>query len=215
MVLKSIFKLTLQSFHKHYLIIMSQTQGTHTTDNSRHAGSIPGLSATCRTGLPHTPVQPLSTFGTSAHPSNIFRTSGEAPTSLSPSISARISAFNNPVNDTHGGPEEPKTPTSPLNYAPPNRPPDPPGGRDRDGDEPDPNPDPEPDNPDPHTLPGSPDMLNQFLGGLRQFAHSITANQRPPPAPQPEKVKVCDPDTFNGLDPRKLCSFLGPCNLHF
>jgi hypothetical protein len=47
---------------------MSQTQGTRTTDNSRRAGSIPGLSATCRTGLPCTPVQPLSTFGTSARP---------------------------------------------------------------------------------------------------------------------------------------------------
>jgi hypothetical protein len=78
-----------------------------------------------------------------------------------------------------------------------------------------PNPDPEPDNPDLCTPPGSPDMLNQFLGGLQQLAHSITANQRPPPAPQPEKVKVCNPDTFNGLDPQKLCSFLVACNLHF
>jgi hypothetical protein len=47
---------------------MSQTHGTRTTDNSRRAGSIPGLSATRRTGLPRTPVQPLSTFGTSARP---------------------------------------------------------------------------------------------------------------------------------------------------
>jgi hypothetical protein len=194
---------------------MSQIHGTRTTDNSRRAGSIPGLSATRRTGLPRTPVQPLSTFGTSTRPSNIFRTSGEAPASLSPSISTRISAFDNPVDDTHGGPEESKTPTSPLDYAPPDGPPDPPGGGDGDGDEPDPNPDPEPDNPDPRTPPGSPDMLNQFLGGLRQLAHSITANQRPPPAPRPEKVKVRDPDTFNGSDPRKLRSFLVACNLHF
>jgi hypothetical protein len=145
---------------------MSQTQGTCTTDNSRCAGSILGLSATCRTGLPCTPVQPLSTFGTSTRPSNIFRTSGEAPASLSPSISTHISAFDNPVDNTHGGLEEPKTPTPPLDYTPPDRPPDPPGGGDGDSDEPDPNPDPEPDNPDPRTLPGSPDMLNQFLGGL-------------------------------------------------
>jgi hypothetical protein len=47
---------------------MSQTQGTCTTDNSRCAGSIPNLSATRRTGLPRTPVQPLSTLGTSARP---------------------------------------------------------------------------------------------------------------------------------------------------
>jgi hypothetical protein len=158
---------------------MSQTQGTCTTDNSRRAGSIPGLSATRRTGLPCTPVQPLSTFRTSAHPSNIFCTSGEAPASLSPSISTHISTFNNPVDNTHhdGGPEEPKTPMSPLNYAPPDRPLDLPGGSNGDGDEPDPNPNPEPDNPDLRTLPGSPDMLNQFLGGLQQLAHSITANQ--------------------------------------
>jgi hypothetical protein len=156
---------------------MSQTQGTCTTDNSRRTGSIPGLSTMHRTGLPRTPVQPLSTFGTSTHPSNIFRTSGEAPASLSPSISTHISAFDNPVDDTHGGPEEPKTPMSPLDYAPPDGPPDLPGGSDRNGDEPDPNPNPEPDNPDPCTPPGSPDMLNQFLGGLRQLAHGITANQ--------------------------------------
>jgi hypothetical protein len=47
------------------------------------------------------------------------------------------------------------------------------------------------------------------------LAHSITANQQPPPAPQPEKVKVCDPDTSNGSDLRKLRSFLVACNLHF
>jgi hypothetical protein len=156
---------------------MSQTQGTCTTDNSRCAGSILGLSTMHRTGLPRTPVQPLSTFGTSAHPSNIFCTSGKAPASLSPSISTRISTFNNPVDDTHGGLEEPKTPMPPLDYTPPDGPLDPPGGSYGDSDKPDPNPDPEPDNPDPHTPLGSPDMLNQFLGGLRQLAHSITANQ--------------------------------------
>jgi hypothetical protein len=156
---------------------MSQTQGTHTTDNSRRAGSILGLSTMRRTGLPHTPVQPLSTFGTSARPSDIFCTSGKAPASLSPSISTRISTFDNPVDDTHGGPEEPKTSMPHLDYAPPDRPPYLPGGGDGDSDEPDPNPNPEPDNPDLRTPLGSPDMLNQFLGGLRQLAHSITANQ--------------------------------------
>jgi hypothetical protein len=33
--------------------------------------------------------------------------------------------------------------------------------------------------------------------------------------PQPEKVRVHDPDTFNGSDLWKLCSFLVACNLHF
>jgi hypothetical protein len=156
---------------------MSQTQDTRTTNNSRHAGSIPGLSAMHRTGLPHTPVQPLSTFRTSTHPSNIFCTSGKAPISLSPSISTYISAFNNPVNNTHRGLEEPKTPTSPLECAPSDGPLDLPVGGNGGSDEPDPNPNPEPDNPDLRTLLGSPDMLNQFLGGLQQLAHSITANQ--------------------------------------
>src|SRR5882757_5233213 len=98
---------------------MSQTQGTRTTDNSRRAGSILGLSATHRTGLPCTPVQSLSTFGTSTHPSNIFCPSGAAPASLSPSISTRISVFDNHVDNTCRDLEEPKTPMSPLEYAPP------------------------------------------------------------------------------------------------
>jgi hypothetical protein len=159
MVLNSIFELTLQSFHKPHLITMSQPQGTRTTDNSRRAGSIPGLGATCRTGLPRTPVQPLSTFGTSTHLSNIFHTSGEAPASLTPFISAHTSAFDNPVDDTCGDPEEPKTPMSPLEYATPNGPHDLPQGGNRGGDKPDPNPNPNPD-PDLCTLLGSPDMLN-------------------------------------------------------
>ena len=191
---------------------MSQNQGTRTTDNSRRAGTIPGLSATRRTGLPRTPVQSLTTFGTSARPSNIFRATGAAPPSLSPSISTRLSAFENPVDDNRGDPEEPKTPTSPLKYTPPDGPP--PDG-DGGGDDPDPTPQPNPDEPDPPIPPGPPDMLNQFLGGLHELAHSITANQRPPSAPRPEKAKVRDPDTFNGSDPRKLRSFLVACNLHF
>jgi hypothetical protein len=177
MVLNSIFELTLQSFSQPHLIIMFQTQGAYTTDNSRCAGSIPGLSTMCRTGLSHTPVQPLSTFGTSTRPSNIFCTSREAPASLSPSISTHISAFDNPVDDTHEVLEEPKTPISSLEYAPPDGPLDLPMGGNRGSDKPDPNPNPEPDNPDLCTLLGSPDMLNQFLGGLQQLAHSITANQ--------------------------------------
>src|SRR5882757_10496429 len=152
---------------------MLQTQGTRTTDNSRRVGTIPGLSATCRTGLPCTPVQALSTFGISARPSNIFRASGAAPPSLSPSISTRLSAFENPVDNNHGVPEEPKTP-SPLEYALPNGPPpDGNGG----GDDPHPTPQLNPDEPDPPTPPGSPDMLSQFLGGLCQLSHNITANQ--------------------------------------
>jgi hypothetical protein len=142
---------------------MSQTQGTCTTNNSRCAGTIPGLSATQRTGLPCTPVQALSTFGTSAYPSNIFCTSGAVPPSLSPSISTRLSAFNNPVDNNCRDPEEP-TPISPLKYAPP--------GSDRGGDDLNPTPQPNPDKPDPPIppiLPGLPDMLNQFLGGLHQL----------------------------------------------
>jgi len=35
------------------------------------------------------------------------------------------------------------------------------------------------------------------------------------PAPKSEKIKVRDPDTFDGSNPRKLRDFLVSCNLHF
>ena len=77
------------------------------------------------------------------------------------------------------------------------------------------NPNFKPEEPDPPIPLGSTDMLNQFLGGLHQLAQRITANQRPPSAPQPKKVKVRDSNTFNRSDPWKLRSFLVACNLHF
>jgi len=41
------------------------------------------------------------------------------------------------------------------------------------------------------------------------------ALQQPPAPPRVEKVKVREPDTFDGSDPRKLRSFLLACNSHF
>ena len=32
---------------------------------------------------------------------------------------------------------------------------------------------------------------------------------------KPEKIKVREPDTFDGTNPRKLRDFLVSCNLHF
>ena len=192
---------------------MSQNQGTRTTDNSRRAGTVMGLNTMRRTGLPRTPVQALSTFGTSVRPSDAPRASGVESPPLSPSLSTQLSAFENPVDDNRGDPEEPKPPTSPLESAPPDGPPNPPpDGNDPDSPSP---PNPDPDEPDPRTPPDPPDLLHQFLGGLHQLSHSITTNQQPPATPRTEKAKVRDPDTFDGSDPRKLRSFLVACNLHF
>ena len=45
---------------------------------------------------------------------------------------------------------------------------------------------------------------------------SISENLRnQAPSQKPEKVKVREPDTFDGSDPRKLRDFLVQCNLHF
>jgi len=61
----------------------------------------------------------------------------------------------------------------------------------------------------------APDLGNQFLGALQHLAQSLVAIQQLPAPPRVEKVKVWEPDTFDGSDPWKLCSFLLACNLHF
>ena len=35
------------------------------------------------------------------------------------------------------------------------------------------------------------------------------------PAPKPKKIKVREPDTFDGSNPQKLRNFLISCNFHF
>src|SRR5882757_2492126 len=215
---------------------MSQTQGARTTQNSRRAGTVPGLSATRRSSLAHTPSQTLSTFGSSSRPKNILQATGAAPASITPSISARISAFesprpsNIPSGMMQGDPEHPNSPTSPLEYydrddaplddGPPEGPPEgndpddgPPGGDGNPGEDPDYDPDDHPT--PPGSPPGTPDMAGQFLGAIQSLATNLISMQRPAATPRPEKVKVREPEPFDGSDPRKLRSFLVSCNLHF
>ena len=106
---------------------------------------------------------------------------------------------NNPNNSEHedglpgGGPEDPNGPDDPNDPEDPNGP---------DG------PDSEPDN-EPE------DNLNcLFLHALHDLSDSLQ-NLCQPQAVKPEKIKVREPDTFNGTNPRKLRDFLVSCNLHF
>ena len=50
---------------------------------------------------------------------------------------------------------------------------------------------------------------------MSSLAAGISSLRQRPSAPRPEKVKVREPDTFDGSDPRKLRDFLVSCNLHF
>jgi hypothetical protein len=172
--------------------------------NSQCAGTVPGLSATHQPSLAHTPSQTLSTFGSSSCPSNIFRATGAAPASITPSISARISAFespqplNIPSGMMQGDLEHPNSPTSPLEYydcddaplddGPPEGPPEgndpddsPPGGDDNPGEDPDYDPD---DHPTlPGSPPGMPDMAGQFLGAIQSLATNLILMQHPAATP--------------------------------
>jgi hypothetical protein len=89
----------------------------------------------------------------------------------------------------------------------------PPGGDGNPGEDPDYDP-----NDHPTLLgspPGTPDMTGQFLGAIQSLATNLISMQHPAATPRPEKVKVCEPEPFDGSDPRKLRSFLVSCNLHF
>ena len=54
---------------------------------------------------------------------------------------------------------------------------------------------------------------------MQQFQIQAVNNQpinQPQPEPAPQScVKTCDPDTYDGTDPTKLCSFLSQCKLVF
>ena len=77
--------------------------------------------------------------------------------------------------------------------------------------EPDPDPDPDSD-PDPST----PDVdrnATDFLRVLGKLTDAITRMGRV--QPREEKIKVHEPDVFDGTAPKKLRGFLTACNLHF
>ena len=122
-----------------------------------------------------------------------------------------------------------RTPT-PLEYVNPENPFDPNPSQEPEGDpgndhgdpadpagEPDPgdpDDDPEPSNP-PSPSPNNnrPDG-DRFIEAIMQLSESLRDLRREP-APKSEKIKVRDPDTFDGSNPRKLHDFLVSCNLHF
>ena len=84
--------------------------------------------------------------------------------------------------------------------------------------DPDPS-DPE-DNNNPHDHPHIPSPTDnrpegdRFITTLIQLAESLSDLQRDS-APKAEKIKVREPNTFDGSDPRELRDFLVSCNLHF
>lgn len=175
-----------------------------TTQNSRHAGTAPGISAIRRSTLAD--PRPSFTFGSANRPSNIFRQVCEG----APSISANLMSNPNPRETPRDSP--------PLKYVNPNNNQEdsdnedglPRGGpEDPDGDG-DPN---GPDNPDGDDDPdggpkGSnhspePDPSRLFLNALHDLLDSLRV-LRQPQAPKTKKIKVHEPDTFDGTNARKL-----------
>ena len=84
---------------------------------------------------------------------------------------------------------------------PPN--PGPPGGRPPGG---------PPGPPNPPNPPNNPALNDGGLQSLQAISNNLANLNQPAP---PKKIKVRDPDTFDGTDPKKLWDFLVSCNLHF
>jgi hypothetical protein len=61
---------------------------------------------------------------------------------------------------------------------------------------------------------GNPIRDTRFLDALFELSDSLRT-LRQPSAPKADKIKVREPDTFDGTTPRKLRDFLISCNLHF
>ena len=71
--------------------------------------------------------------------------------------------------------------------------------------------------PNPPNPPNNPVLNNgglQFLNTLQAISNNLAnLNQLAPP--KAKKIKVRDPDIFDGTDPKKIQDFLVSCNLHF
>jgi hypothetical protein len=179
-----------------------------TTQNSRRAGAIHGVSAVRRSIL--SPPRPSTTFGTSSRPSNIFRQLGEGAASTS----ANIMSTRN-TEDPEQPPNNSRSNT-PLEYVNPphNDNHDEPPHNGGNGDPGDPD-DPGPDDPDENgSQEPDPPHADRFVQALFELSGSLRDLRRNN-APKPEKIKVREPDTFDGSNPRKLRDFLVSCNLHF
>ena len=189
---------------------MSQTRARQrTTLNSRRAGTDLGISAVRRSVL--SPPRLTSTFGTSSRPSNIFRQVGSG----APSISANLmSTRNTEDSGTPDGPRDQSRVATPLDYIDPDgnpfdpdQPPDPDNDQGNDhGDPPPPGGDPDPDDPgdDPDNNPPADNRPDgdRFIEAIMALSGSLKDLRRDP-APKSEKIKVRDPDTFDGSNPRK------------
>jgi Ty3 transposon capsid-like protein/Zinc knuckle len=181
---------------------------TRTTRNSQRAV----LSAQRRSSL--TPARHSTTFGTSARTSSIFHPVGSGAESISTQRprTPRATLAASVDNEANNSREEDRA-TTPLDYIDntqetPQDPQDPDGGDDDgDGDPDDPNDDEPRDN--------QQRSDDRFLQVMSDLAAGISSLRQPQSAPKPEKVKVREPDTFDGSDPRKLRDFLVSCNLHF
>ena len=131
------------------------------------------------------------------------RTEGNNTPRESPPLEYVNPDQENPENEDGlpgGGPEDPNGPDDPNDPGDPDGPDGPDGGPDPNDDDPDDEPE-----PDPSTL---------FLDALHDLSSSLRTLRRPQP-PKQEKIKVREPDTFDGTNPRKLRDFLVSCNLHF
>ena len=129
-----------------------------------------------------------------------------------------------------GTPEEPCSQSrvaTPLDYInpegnpfDPDQPPDPDHGHSNNhGDPPFPGGDPDPGDPGddgPANDPPADDHPDgdHFIDAIMALSGSLR-DLHQDPTPKSKKIKVRDPDTFDGSNPRNLRDFLISCNLHF
>ena len=167
----------------------TQTQ-TRTTKNSQHAR----LSAEPRSSINPVPCT-TTTFGTSACVVTAFRPVGSGAESISTHKAQTPHTFRKVSEETENILDD-REPT-PLDYVKesqenPQDPPDPNLQDGGDGDEPD-----KPDN-------ESPEPGERFLQVMSDLATGIRTLHQPCTKSRPKKVKVWEPNTFDGADPCKL-----------
>ena len=68
---------------------------------------------------------------------------------------------------------------------------------------------------DPDNLPNDANILIQLTQAIAALAQSNIPRQPPPPPPDSRRTKVRKPDQFDGLDQKKLRTFLVQCQLNF
>ena len=173
-----------------------------------------GLSTQFRSSL--TPIRCSTTiFSTSTHVISTFRPLGSGAESISThavqnlhKICAKPTKNSTAIKTIHDYPDNTSLyyvhDTQGISENPPD--PDPRNGGD-DGDPPDNFDNDKPDNDKPQNA------NDRFLQVMSNLAAGIRALHLP--APWTDKVKVREPNTFDGTDPRKLQDFLVSCNLYF